>query len=317
MNKYNHRAIFGSGIILNTHIEMKVMQPDLIYNTEAKYCEGIFYELRVPLYSFEYEGWNDFWSIVTPPGFNSINYLEGDDIFFLDLGVTKYTEIEDVSVCSLHSRYRKLLHLEGENYDYGPAYELIPIRYADEFGVLPTFRDQLVNETPFSGVRFLKPKVYPPQNVGYHADVMPEFDVLMSDSPIWKYPRKLHPDSKNTCRQCGFAPIYCESCGTLVSDKCPQCEAQSCKIPCDYPEKASFIFPGYSRWVDILWGKTWEGSDFSKLSYSGPTVITKRVLDWLLHVEAKPFCARPIKVCIDGMTAQQLEWLDRAVDPVS
>ena len=82
MNKYNPRAIYGSGIILNTHTEMKVMQPDVIYNTEAKYCEGIFYELRVPLYSFEYEGWNDFWSIVTPPGFNSINYLEGDDIFF-------------------------------------------------------------------------------------------------------------------------------------------------------------------------------------------------------------------------------------------
>ena len=58
----------------------------------------------------------------------------------------------------------------------------------------------------------------------------------------------------------------------------------------------------------IFQGKTWDGKDF----INNWNLITKRALNWLLCVHAKPFYVRPARVCIDGMSKKQLEWLKTA-----
>jgi hypothetical protein len=62
----------------------------------------------------------------------------------------------------------------------------------------------------------------------------------------------------------------------------------------------------------VLQGKTWDGQDF--VQSQGLTFLTARALHWLCRVHARPFYARPAQVWTDGMSAEQLGWLDRARD---
>ena len=65
---------------------------------------------------------------------------------------------------------------------------------------------------------------------------------------------------------------------------------------------------------DILQGKSWDGKDFFQGSYK--RFITKRALNWLLCVHAKPFFAKPVRVCTDGMSDEQMKWLKLAQEPI-
>tara|TARA_R100000789_G_scaffold55528_1_gene54102 strand:- start:204 stop:1139 length:936 start_codon:yes stop_codon:yes gene_type:complete len=310
MNKYNPRAILGSGIILNTHTEMKVMQPDLIYKTEGNFQEGIFYEFGVPLYPFQYEGWDDSWYLSLPDGMTPEDY-QGTDYLWLELSNTPILqENTEPFLCHLHPQ-QSLEKISVEIHD-GDIAELINCNIW--IAMQRYFRVDYEIDALFSGLEILRPEHVIISNVGNHHEQFHEYDITLFGGRIWETPFSLRRDFANKCHQCGYGPLYCEKCGYFAGP-CPKCKALLSRV-CD-PEnekrKSAILFPEESPGLRSLMGETWDGKD---LCVSSNWVITKRVLDWLLQVEATPFYARPIKVCIDGMTNQQLEWLDRAVEPI-
>ena len=119
-------------------------------------------------------------------------------------------------------------------------------------------------------------------------------------------------DGPNACPFCGFKPLVCEACGYVVGD-CPQCD--------EYPFKANAAgVPGIEMASGnnsrlIIDGQFWDGSDMvcGRNQYRD-RVVTRRFVEWLLAIDAAPFVALPIPVCVDGMTADQVDMLEKARD---
>ena len=72
------------------------------------------------------------------------------------------------------------------------------------------------------------------------------------------------------------------------------------------------IQPPASR---ILNGHEWDGSDF--VGGGDPAIVTRRVIDWLLAAHSGPFLAKPCRVDVSKMNADQQRWLKRAVKPLN
>ncbi len=128
-------------------------------------------------------------------------------------------------------------------------------------------------------------------------------------------------DAKNACPFCGRKPIICEVCGFKYS-ACPTCHQypwRPLETHKGATDKSLVLSPPEQRDILVMEGSKWDGSDFVYCegnSLFGYNLISKRALDWLLSIHAVHFCARPIQVCIDGMTAEQLKKLENAQKPI-
>lgn len=100
------------------------------------------------------------------------------------------------------------------------------------------------------------------------------------------------------CHVCGFAPSVC-----------PHCSADY-RIPVrkwDGKDETKLVFYPDEAIVDL---KAWDGSD-----YCG-SLITHRMLQFLLKCHAHPFRALPIPVDVKGVTAKELKRLESARTPI-
>lgn len=125
-------------------------------------------------------------------------------------------------------------------------------------------------------------------------------------------------NAPNACPHCGKGYIFCPACGFQVST-CPYCDGIMWNLAKNIKpgEKTLIICPIKERQPPILNGKDWDGSDFIQGRYRNECYITKRALDWMLSVHAAPFFAVPVLIDVDGMSAQQMKWLEQAQDLAS
>lgn len=120
--------------------------------------------------------------------------------------------------------------------------------------------------------------------------------------------------AENACPFCSHKPLICQSCG-YGNSTCPACEKSTWTIKEQHGGPADqqlIVSPLSQREIPVLEGSRWDGSDFVYGNGDDPMAtnfISKRALDWLLQVHATPFCARPVKFCIDGMSDQQQKQL--------
>ncbi|NOX53928.1 MAG: hypothetical protein GXP27_05710 [Planctomycetes bacterium] len=125
-------------------------------------------------------------------------------------------------------------------------------------------------------------------------------------------PWRFTPGVKNVCPFCGHGPLQCPECGCL-STPCRECGREATVGAQDHGgsgDRRLRVAP-LPESGPILEGKDWDGSDFVYHS-----IITKRARDWLLSVHAAPIAIGPARVCIDGMSDEQLQWLEEAQKPL-
>lgn len=127
-------------------------------------------------------------------------------------------------------------------------------------------------------------------------------------------PRIVEPSDKDHCPFCGHAPVLCPECGSYDTF-CPVCkkkvvssasEHQGRKAPSILSERLTESSP-----IDV---SRWDGSDF--IGDCGD-LITKRALDFLISVHARPFSAVPLKADVSGLTDEQWKRLELSTKPVS
>jgi len=105
------------------------------------------------------------------------------------------------------------------------------------------------------------------------------------------------------CPYCGFVSGVCDTCGeTIVVDESEHGGA----------EDPRFFERGPAKIPLIIDGARWDGSDFIDGMWGASCFVTRRVVDFLLSIDAKPFVAKPVRVDVRGCSAEQLEWLERA-----
>ena len=125
----------------------------------------------------------------------------------------------------------------------------------------------------------------------------------------------IFPKSSDRCPFCGFKPILCPACANR-NDICPSCRKSTMASrhfhngPLD-PRIKIIQRP---REGDVIDPARWDGSDFFGGFLRG--YITRRAVDFLLSVDAKPFCAQPVRARIDHLTKEQRERLEEARRPI-
>jgi hypothetical protein len=124
----------------------------------------------------------------------------------------------------------------------------------------------------------------------------------------------------NACPNCGYGPIVCTGC-SHIDEICPKCQKQAVRPPGRnlFPESRPLLRAPVPKAGRPLLGRTWNGEDFirtitdvSEFSFTERYYITRRALDWLQRVHARPYYARPALVILDGMSDEQLGWIERA-----
>lgn len=121
--------------------------------------------------------------------------------------------------------------------------------------------------------------------------------------------------ASNQCPFCGREPLICPACGQWL-DPCPKCGEIGTVVRQMHKGTQDKRLIIAERGKPIVEGKNWDGSDLIFGQGDG-RMITKRALDWLLSVHAAPFYARPIRVCVDGMSEKQLRQLEAAKNVAS
>jgi hypothetical protein len=132
---------------------------------------------------------------------------------------------------------------------------------------------------------------------------------------IW--PHRIEGGS-NACPFCGAPNVFCEGC-TDARMQCPQCEK-----PGIFIHENEWGGAGDERIVygdsvsSMLDGRSWDGSDllqvFSMCVYR--RYASRRFIRWLLRIGAGLFLARPVMLCLDGMSETQRRWLRELEKPL-
>ncbi|MCA9206432.1 MAG: hypothetical protein KDA59_25440 [Planctomycetales bacterium] len=125
------------------------------------------------------------------------------------------------------------------------------------------------------------------------------------------------PDWKNICLHCKKEPVICPECGYPQGQFCQACgELVSKGVDHGTSERREREAPELLWWEtnpkagQVLDGSLWDGSDFN--SCKGISVVTRRVVDFLLQVHAMPFEARPLRVYVGSCTPEQRARLEAA-----
>lgn len=121
---------------------------------------------------------------------------------------------------------------------------------------------------------------------------------------------------KNECPFCGNAPLICSVCGQWCNQPCRKCKKYT-MCPEDEMHADEKLVRFDSDRPDlqiILEGKRWDGADC--VQRPGRSLLSKRVVDWLVKRDASPFVAVPVRFCTDGMSDEQQRWLAEAIRPL-
>jgi hypothetical protein len=122
---------------------------------------------------------------------------------------------------------------------------------------------------------------------------------------------------KNACPFCGAPNVFCEGCTAFVL--CPQC-----KTPEIFVHEKEWHGVNDERIVytdslsSMLDGHTWDGSDLLQVfsMYEYRRYASRRFIAWLLRMGAGLFFARPVLLCLDGMSETQRRWLRELEKPL-
>ena len=111
-------------------------------------------------------------------------------------------------------------------------------------------------------------------------------------------------------------PVACPGCGQIILN-CLTCGRDTSAIPSYHQGEGDdrlVLCALKDRETWVLDGSHWDGSDFCQSMYAA--IGTHRLVDYLLRKHAAPFIATPALVWTDGMSKQQLAWLERAKKPL-
>lgn len=127
-------------------------------------------------------------------------------------------------------------------------------------------------------------------------------------------PDIIDPPDKNHCPFCGHSPVLCPECGDYDTS-CPSCKEEIVAWPDKHQgRKDPRILRERFTESTPLDVSRWDGSDF--INQCGDW-ITKRALDFLISIHARPFSAVPLKADVSGLTDEQWKRLELSTKPVS
>ncbi|MFN7732514.1 MAG: hypothetical protein ACK5OB_11470 [Pirellula sp.] len=113
-------------------------------------------------------------------------------------------------------------------------------------------------------------------------------------------------ETENFCPSCGFQPLHCDGC---LREKCRRCPWSSYYL--------KFVLElGRSQSSGLNWTNfcpvllsTWNGDDF--FAGESGTIVTGRLLQYLIDQKLSPFGYGPMAVEARGATKRQLEMAER------
>lgn len=119
---------------------------------------------------------------------------------------------------------------------------------------------------------------------------------------------------ENQCPLCGKGRPICTECGR-PSIGCQFCDEAMWRTIDDKRYKPDdprlYICRPEMRKEEIINGRKWDGTDFFSMGF-----VSKRFVTYLQSVHAAPFVAEPALVYIDGMSPEQLRWLEEVSGPL-
>ncbi|MBN69942.1 MAG: hypothetical protein CME32_11780 [Gimesia sp.] len=290
---------------------------------------GTFFDIEIPLndsfvFNSTTEGWTFFSSRTPTEDELSIRNHHGQtrkqwfrgEISDEKFRANKRCQLDKNHVTEEYASYLKLKPEYDENTLYS-EFNLVSSMHYQYPIVTESFKER-IEKSGLKGADFL------PLTVDSHCrEKYPDAPLLFAIQFMGKKcTRQLRiQGAKDECPFCGRQNLFCKECG-FSNLQCPDCSnyvatsIDGHKGPNDKRLKFS---PVTQRRFQIMEGHKWDGADFiygGGFSSTYPNIVSKRALDWLLSVHAVHFCARPIQVCIDSMTDQQLEKLEYVQKPV-
>lgn len=135
--------------------------------------------------------------------------------------------------------------------------------------------------------------------------------------PCLRPPRVTIPGS-NECPFCRWEPVVCPGCHNVTYD-CPRCRERIVVLEDERQgqDDPRFTVQSLPRDGRVVEGVLWDGNDF--ISGGNQGVVSRRAVEWLLHIGAGPFLAKPCYVDTEGMDTFQLAQLEtlRAPRPIA
>lgn len=280
----------------------------IVYDEGGTLLDGVFYEFDVPFgEDIDDSDADDTWihSRRTP---SDQELLEnGEDAW---MWIELLCDLENVKAkygCSVdksHVTEKYWDPFEADVLGGARLSEFIPTGSTSEIVVSAPFASRL-KRTILTGFETVPVKVI----VNQATLVDPMLFVLQPRGRNCLRPMKVQ-GAPNACPFCGRRPLICPACGYYES-LCSQCGNTSAilsRVHRGEDDKRLKIAP-VPQPGRVLDGAKWDGSDFINCGWY---FITRRALDWLLSIHAAPFYVRPARVCIDGMSEEQLRQLEAA-----
>ena len=125
---------------------------------------------------------------------------------------------------------------------------------------------------------------------------------------------KVHEPDPNECPFCGYGPVICPECGNKMNI-CYRCRKQVVADDGTKPgeEGLQWLIPPLPvprRTIIDL--KYWDGRDVFQGMGHEMTLVTRRVVDFLLEVHAGPFMAEPLLADVRECSDEILRQMERA-----
>lgn len=297
----------------------------------------LFYEFSVPLDSdiadldhTKADGW-EYISKRSPTELELAEEAEAEERAWLESGITKAkrVKLERCPADPSHVTQSGFASLEVEVWNSEdqkillsefnltkPWYEM-PCD-ADAVLVPKTFVER-IKQSGLTGAAFVPVSIKDPEGT-LEKTLPPLFEFQFRGKSCLR-PSQVQ-GAENACPFCGHKPLICQSCGYGYSF-CPACEKNTWTIKKEHggpSDQRLIVSPLSQREIPVLEGNRWDGSDFvygTGGDFVVSNFISKRALDWLLRVHATPFCARPVKFCVDGMSDHQKAQLAKIQQPLS
>jgi hypothetical protein len=198
----------------------------------------------------------------------------------------------------------------------------VELRYADFKGTVGFISE--VTDRPLLGTRTLKENLEISPFTGWSATLLALYEVypgptteievflLNKDGAPCVREREVHVPDPNECPFCGYAPIVCPECKHVKYD-CPQCRKHLFIVTRNCSDATDLRFcidppPERGMIIDVA---RWDGSDFIPGGIQSG-FVTKRVIDWLVREDIRPFIAWPARADITDLTEEKRELLRQA-----
>jgi|GEM_PF-3351994 len=290
-------------------------QCDLVWDESGTLLDGVFYQFEVQFdESCVDEDCDETWIVVNrddPEGYPDTAWLWVETF---PQEHAPYVEYRYECPASKKHPTRRFVNpkVYAELYGGKLLTEFIPNSARDEYVVSNVFAERL-RETGLRGLQFVPLALRESEALRKKFEY-PALSVLEFSGRILVRPLKV-VGKPNVCPFCGTGPLICPTCGYWPY-RCFSCNQNNLASWRTHPggDDKRLTFPGLPKAGTIVQGASWDGSDFVQAYLK--RFITKRALNWLLSVHAKPFYVRPARVLVDGMSAEQKEWLRQAQEPI-